>query len=806
MRSTSLFSFVVCIGVTLASPFVASTARIEFSHARGMYSDPFQLSLSSTPGATILYTTDGSVPSRSDQSYEGPIKIDGMTVVRAATLENDQVSPEVTTHTYLFPAKVWQQPAEPPGYVRSTISMRHGPSRPQTFDWAMDPELLKTERDREILLTGLNDLPSLAVSMELTDFNYLYENHRQRGRAFERPASIELIYPQQTRYARFEGFQIDCGIRMHGGLAVDQARKKSFRVLFKKQYGAGKLKYPVFESAAHHGSSAANRYDTLVLRSGGNGNWSKDAAWKHEPGVYLRDTLVRDSQIAISGFGSRSTFVHLYINGLYFGVYNIAERPECKFMAAYFGGEPEDYYAINHHGTVDGDATRWQQIVSGNNLDQHVDTQSFCDYLILNWAVGMGDWPWNNYYAGVRNNPPGRIRFFAWDAEYAFWTIPGYLGSNPGAWANPIFLGNRDLRRPTPIVDIWRALAADAEFKMTFADRIYRHFVDGGQLTDEKLGKRFQRLVSQLDKAIIAESCRWGDAAWGREDNPHIRATDYRPNCEKIARLIEGNAAKFISAMRDSGYYPEIEAPNLATPLPAETEFVARGTKLQFRPPARSSDVIYYTTDDDDPRLRGGLPNPRASRWSAHAPALEITAATELRARAFRDGQWSPLFERTLLLTAQGFPLRITELMYHPSANTADEPLEFIELQNISNAALRVGGFHFTGVEYLFPPNAKLKPQQIIVLIPNDAPDRFRDRYPNAEVFGLYRQDLSNSGERVAVHNADGKVVTELTYQTADGWPDSASGTGMSIHLQDVSARQAAAHNWKAGACTPGQR
>ena len=798
MRAVSILSF--AFATLLVDRCVA---QVKFSHTRGMYAESFQLSLTRMPDETIRYTTDGSIPSKTDHVYAGPIAIEATTVVRAAVFRDDKKSPQITTHSFLFPAQVCKQPAAPPGYVQSTISVRHGPSRPQTFDWAMDPDLIKSVRERTMLLEGLQDLPSLAVSLDVDDFNFLYENHRGRGRAFERPASIELIYPRRPRYASFRGFQIDCGLRMHGGLAVDQARKKSFRVLFKKQYGAGKLEYPIFESAVHHSATAAGRYDTLVLRAGGNGNWSKDDAWKHEPGIYLRDTLVRDSQIAISGFGSRSTFVHLYINGLYFGVYNIAERPECKFMASYYGGEPEDYYAINHHGTVDGDPTRWREILGRDDHGRHVDVEAFCDYLILNWAVGMGDWPWNNYYAGMRNNPPGPIRFFAWDAEYAFWTIPGYLGSNPGAWANPMFFGNRNSARSSPILDIWRALETDVDFRMTLADRIHLHFVAGGELIDKKLGVRFQRLVNQLDKAIVAESCRWGDAAWGREDTPHTRATDYRPNCEKVAKLIEGNAARFVAAMRDHGRYPDIEAPQLSEPL--RGQFVPRGMKIQWKPPIGPNDVIYFTKDGSDPRLAGGLRNPRAQRWSPGAPALEVTSATELKARVLSDDKWSPLVERTLLLKPQGVPLRITELMYHPSEKKEDESLEFVELQNISDTAIRVGGFQFAGIEYVFPPNAKLRPRQVIVLIPNEDPVRFRERYPDAEVFGIYRKSLSNRGERIAVHDTLGKAVAEVSYQTSGRWPDSASGTGLSIHLIDTAAEQGTASNWKVGECSPGR-
>ena len=777
---------------------------VEFSHGRGLYDNPFRLSLSSPSNATIYYSLDGSKPDESTGlRYSQPVKIDKTTVVRAAAIESGQPASIVTTHTFLFPSQVWKQPPNPDRYVRSAISQRHGPSRPQEFDWAMDPGLLTNPADRKELLDGLKDLPSLAVTVFVDDFNYLYKHHRSRGSEFERPVSLELIYPNKSKYKSHLGFQIDCGIRMHGGLAVDQARKKSFRVLFKKKYGEGKLEYPIFESAAHHAASATNRFDTLVLRAGGNGNWSKDIAWKHEPGMYLRDTLVRDSQIAMSGFGSRSTFVHLYINGLYYGVFNIAERPDSRFMASYCGGESDDYYSINHNGTVDGDSTRWDRARRARKLHEQVDVAAFCDYIILNWATGMGDWPWNNYYAGVRNAPPGSIRFFAWDAEHAFWTNAGYLYSNPNGWVNPFFLDQRanSFRSRNLIVEIWRALVKDPEFKMVFADRVHRHLFGDGELSDTKLAARFQRLVAQLDKAMVAESCRWGDSAWGREDRPHTRDHDFRGNCRKVAKLIENNSVTFLQALRKHDLHPEVEAPELSE---STTNPVSPRWKLQFRDSSGASDrQIYYTVDGSDPRLAGGKINPKAKQWEGSSITIDLSRAVRLRARTKLGTEWSAQLDTTIYSARIGNPIRFTELMYQPSEHSDDQALEFIELQNTSNVALDLNRCHLDGVDYLFPPNRTIAPMEVIVLVPNDAPDRFQERYPTAKVFGTYRKHLANEGERIAVVDAHGKVITQVRYEVSGSWPGGASGTGMSIHCRDVDNAEEPT-SWRAAPPTPG--
>jgi len=50
----------------------------------------------------------------------------------------------------------------------------------------------------------------------------------------------------------------------------------------------------------------------------------------------------------MTGGGSRGTFVHLYLNGVYWGVYNAVERPDEQFAAEYYGGNSDDWFYTNH--------------------------------------------------------------------------------------------------------------------------------------------------------------------------------------------------------------------------------------------------------------------------------------------------------------------------------------------------------------------------------------------------------------------------------------------------------------------------
>jgi hypothetical protein len=183
----------------------------------------------------------------------------------------------------------------------------------------------------------------------------IYANPGQDGAAWERPTSVELIYPNGS-----QGFQINAGIRIRGGYSRSTGNPKhAFRFFFRERYGAPKLKYPLFDD------DGADAFDGIDLRTFQNYSWSFEGDSR---GVFLRDQFSRDAQLAMGRPAERGDFYHLYINGQYWGLFNTDERPEASFGATYFGGNKEDYdvikveagpYTIN---ATDGNMTAWTQL------------------------------------------------------------------------------------------------------------------------------------------------------------------------------------------------------------------------------------------------------------------------------------------------------------------------------------------------------------------------------------------------------------------------------------------------------------
>ncbi|MGC8991527.1 MAG: lamin tail domain-containing protein, partial [Verrucomicrobiia bacterium] len=81
-----------------------AVSPVHFSVRRGFYAKPFKLSLATeTPGAQIIFTMDGSIPSLTNGVvYTNPMTISSTRIVRAAAFRTNWLPSRVETHTYLY--------------------------------------------------------------------------------------------------------------------------------------------------------------------------------------------------------------------------------------------------------------------------------------------------------------------------------------------------------------------------------------------------------------------------------------------------------------------------------------------------------------------------------------------------------------------------------------------------------------------------------------------------------------------------------------------------------------------------------
>lgn len=655
-------SFVTCqlIGAlcTLASLIGAQPVDAErvadtrFNYKRGFYSTGFTVIVQTrTEGASIRYTLDGSTPSALHglgDTNPVTVRIERTTVLRAMAYKPGAEPTNVDTNTYLFPEDVVRQPAEVPGYPAPRL--RSGIGEAVTLDYEMDPEIVGDPLYWMGLRRGLRAIPSLSLALdkdhlfrrvELPD-SPLLDNSRsgvywgESGDGSTVPLSVELIvagHPERE-------FQADAAMESHSWGLV----KRAFRLKFMSEYGAGKLNSSVMKHAPLNGKSATDRFDRLVLRSGKNRSWA--TGWGPDRTAYIRDQWARDSQIAMSGAGAHGVFVHLYINGLYWGLYNLSERPDAWFMSEYFGGEKQDWTSVKHDGVLHGNPDRWatlrgelkdRDLRDPDNyaaVKEYLDVAWFADYLILCWYMGLSDWPDNNWYGNYRASPPSPMMFFIWDAEMSW-----VSNQEPAAWVHPRFRRDASSSEPS-MVGIWHALRRNPDFMQLFADRVFFHCFGDGALTEEASIERWRVLAAAIEDSVIAESARWGDARAELGEAKRTQRDTFFPEVERVEWNMKGNVARFIGALRQQAYYPSLDPP-----LASRHRRMTGGEAVELSNP-NDGGLMIYTLDGADPRLPGGALYERALSSSEHELRVDSTnRGAGLKARVKLGDVWSALVE-----------------------------------------------------------------------------------------------------------------------------------------------------------------
>ena len=617
-------------GAPNADGLAGLVADTKFSRDRGFYSGPFTVRIAThTPGARIFYTTNGAPPSEATSKlYRTPLRISRTTVLRAAAFKPGYGPSDVDTHTYIFVKDVVRQTGAgfPPHW-----GLTNG--QPVLADYTMDPEIVTHSAYEKTFLEGLKAIPTLSVVTDLGNLfdpeTGIYANPREKGGQWERPASVELIYPDGER-----GFQVDCGLRIQGGWnrRPEECPKHSLRLVFKKEYGAAPLRFPLF------GPEGVADFQTLTVRGGCNNTWLHWSGEERRRGDYLRDQWMRDTMGAMGHLSARGLFVHVYLNGLYWGLYNFCERPSAPWLAANFGGVPEDYDSRNAGKVLSGDNNSWSELLKLANaglssdaayqeIQRSLDLTNFIDYMILNFYGANADWDRaSNWYAGRKRDKDGKFQFFVWDGER---TLEGI---------NDNTIDFDDDLSPSRL---FHKLEANAEFRLLFAGRVQHHFANGGALSPRTAATRFRARALEIEKAIVAESARWGDY---RRDFHRYKTGPYelytaddhwRPEIRRLlTEYFPQRTGVVLEQFRARGLYPKTDPPT--------------GVRTNGRVTlGASADAVFYTLNGSDPRLPGGRPSPWALKYEQ--AIVPPPASGTIKARALRGtsetGEWSALAE-----------------------------------------------------------------------------------------------------------------------------------------------------------------
>jgi PA14 domain/Bacterial Ig domain/CotH kinase protein/Chitobiase/beta-hexosaminidase C-terminal domain/Lamin Tail Domain/Immunoglobulin domain len=867
---TELSQYTVTLGSTpsyfqSATPAAFNTSAVYNKVApvvanvqRGFYSTAQSVTLTcGTPSVVIRYTFDGSTPleaSGPSATYSGPITINKTTTLRYRAFKAGYDPSETVTQTYIFTSDViTQQPTgTPPTITNPTGATQPTTTWPGTFDsgtgkyqvngqeldFGMDPDVVNNPTYSGTIQNDLKAIPTFSIVTDLPNLfdatTGIYVNPSGDTITWERPASLELIDPTGGK----DEFQVNCGLRLRGGFSRNPSNPKhAFRIFFRDVYGPGKLKYPLFGNDP----TGVDEFDKFDIRCSQNYSWAFQGDGGN--GVLIRDEIARDMQLAMGEVSSHGALYHLYVNGQYWGVFNIDERPEASFGASYFGGDADDYdtikvdpdigYSIEAtDGNMDAWTALWQladtglsaantettnnttyQRMLGRNANGtpnpaypvYLDPVNLIDEMLIVYWGGNLDAPISNFLSnqspnnwfGVRDRTGahGGFKFIQHDSEH---TMLNVNEDRTGPWiaGSSASQGTSALSKSSPQYIFQQTIYAQ-EFKALFADRTYKQCFNNGVLTPARALQIFNARTAEMDRAVVGESARWGDS---KVATPFTRST-WVAACDTVrSGFLPGRTAVLLSQLRAKGWYPSFDP---AVFSQRGGVVVAGSTfTLTFAANTPAGSTIYYTTDGSDPRAFGGGVAPGA-QTIASGGSIQVNASRAIRTRTKNGTTWSALDEASFYVQQDYSPLAITEVNYHPLPSFAGGndggDYEFIEFKNTGTSTLDLGGLTFTtGITFTFPLGAILPPGGFYLIVKN--PAKFASRYPGITPDGTFSGGLDNAGEDLTLATATGGAVLTVDYDDDPLWPAAADGAGFTLVPTGTNYNSDTGTNWRASA------
>jgi len=771
-----------------------------FSHAGGFYESEISLTLTASPGtAKIYYTVDGSEPAEETcvtsynympqeirngatiegtgptttrtyetKLYTGPISINSNTVVRARVCDAGCTASPVVTHTYIFnntstlpvislsttPRYLWENSTDP---NTGGIFVMGPPPYGDAHDWFPDCNLWEE---------------------------------------WERPIHVEFFEPSGTL-----AFSQVVGIKLSGN-TTRLTPQKPGALFARSAYGKGSIDYKIFPDLPY------SKFEAIVIRCAGD-DWVN---------TMFQDAMIvgltKDLDIDIQGYRPAAA----YLNGEYYGIYEIRERLNEHYLAAHHGADPDNVDMLENNMEVsEGDATDFTNLMSFvrntnpnssvfySHLKSRMEINNYLDYMISEIYAANTDWPAGNTQYWRPRVPNGRWRWIMHDLDYGF----GAPFGNSDSHNNYCGYGTHEAHNTLAY--------ASAESTVYWGNKpwsteLFRRVIMNPTIREEFIRKaadllnitfRPDRVVSQINdkKAALQGEMPAHIARWLNESNPWSATHSGRPWMTPIPDM----------------YHWEAQVDRLINFANARPNYVRSHIVEKFGLTGTAT-LNFAISPADAGTIKVNrmiLPIASDTTWSGvyfkNIP-LQIAASPK---RGYRFKEWSGISGSSVVTYSPSMTKSITAIFEADSTNENTilineinyncksdfDTGDWVELYNPNSFPVNLSGWRFKGGTddkvFTFPVNTTLGSGEYLVVCEDKI--SFHSLVPAVENYiGNLGFNLKNGGESLSLLDSEGNLIDSVEYDDEGSWPTQPDGDGPTLELMNTALDNADPACWAA--------
>ncbi|HOY30897.1 MAG TPA: CotH kinase family protein [Bacteroidales bacterium] len=727
----------------LVTAYVGYTSEPQFSLQGGFYPGTQSLALyTSTPGGIIHFTADGSIPEISSPVYTMPVQIDSTVVIRARTFHPGLLEGNTLSNSY---------------FIKDSSS-----ARLPVISLTVPPSLM-FDPNTGIYVKG----PNADASAPFFGANFWQEK--------EIPAHIE--YFDTLRHL---GFKQNIGIEIYGNYSRSYPQK-SLKIIARESYGNGSFDYHLFPDKDIHS------FKQFIIRNSGT-DWNQ---------THMRDALIQSLSLKPTDCDVMAYQpAVVYINGKYWGVYNMREKINKDYLAENHNVDPDSVDLLEYNGFVmSGSNDAFLQMgmyvllhdmsIPSNFefADSLIDLKNFADYFAVETWTDNWDWLTNNVRYWRENKAGKKWRYILWDLDNG-------MG---GPWSYVFNSLDTNLHKTTDYTSIlFSRLLANQAYRNYFINR-YADLINT-LFTPQHFNATLNKFRNRLDHEMVRHFKRWGSGFsnpdWGI--NGHGSYDNWKnyqlPELTAFCNNRQITARNHIQ--ETFGLKKQVPVTLNVYP-PQAGKILINTISLEDMPWSG----IYF---DSVPVTITVIPNP-GYHFSFWQSVIKFPAPQYDSTLTFVPDT-SDVITAYFMGQADTAKITFSEINYNSwqGMNSGD----WIELHNYSNWPMDISGWKFKDSQdnniFLLPENTIIPPDEYLVLCQDTT--EFRSVYPGINnILGSFDFGLNSAAESLRLFDRDMNIYLSMTFSGNSPWPAGANGTGRTLELLSVSVNIDNPLNWFAG-------